>query len=452
MLEKVKDDIVIKPIKKHIYKSLTVPGSKSITNRALIIAATNKYRIKINNVLVSDDTNYMLNVLKEVGFKIKTSEYSRKEKYPKIRDFIDFIESKVKDSLSVEIGGNGIPNEYQEKKLFTGNSGTTMRFLCSFLPIINGKFTIDGDERMRERPIKDLTNALKQLGININDTNGFPPVYIESNGKVKGGTIEISGKISSQYISSIMLSGTNYSDDIIIKIKDELVSKPFVDMTSKLLAEFGVKVKNDNYKTILIPKIGFSRDTDYFIEPDLTNAFYFLSIPAIIPSSITIYGIGKNTIQGDIKFTEILREIGCHVEIKNEYIKVEGDGNPKGIEIDMNDIPDLVQTLAVIALFSDNPTTIRNVYNLRVKETDRLKALSNEIKKLGGEVEEYQDGIKIIPHKEYKPAKISTYNDHRMAMSFSLAGLRIDGIVIENYKCTSKTFPSYWDYFEFLYQ
>lgn len=451
MVKRVGSDVVIIPIKKYINKSLTVPGSKSITNRALIVAATNKYRIKLNNVLVSDDTTYMLNALQQVGFNITISNYSRNEKFPAIKEFIDFIESKVKDSLSVDIGGDGIPKEYQEKNLFVGNSGTTMRFLCSFLPILNGKFIIDGDSRMRERPIKDLTNALRQLNICINDSNGFPPVKIKTNGKVEGGVVEVSGKISSQYISSIMLSAANYSSDVTIKIKDDLVSRPFVDMTAKLLKDFGIEIKNYEYKTITIPRYEANRNEDYFIEPDLTNAFYFLSIPAIIPSKITIYGVGENTIQGDVRFIEVLKEIGCQVEIGKDYISVEGDGKPKGIEIDMNDIPDLVQTLSVIALFADKPTTIRNVYNLRVKETDRIKAICNEIVKLGGKVEEYNDGLKIVPQRSYKADKINTYNDHRMAMSFSLVGLRVEGIAIENYKCTSKTFPSYWDYFDFLY-
>ncbi len=451
MLEKIENKIIIKPIRKYINKSLTVPGSKSITNRVLLVASLNNKRINLNNVLVSDDTTYMLNALKELGFDIKIQNYSKKNDFPEIKEFIEFIESKFNDGLTVSIGGR-IPQEYKNLTIFTGNSGTTMRFLCSFLPLLRGEFTLDGEKRMRERPIGDLTNALKQLNVNITDNNGFPPVKIKANGEVDGGSVKISGKISSQYISSLMLSGGKYKNGINIEIVDELVSKPFVDMTSKILESFGIKVENSEYKVIKVNNGTYLREDDYFIEPDLTNAFYFLSIPAIIPSKISIYGVGKNTIQGDIEFLEILKEIGCKVEISERYIIVEGDGCPKGIDVDMNNIPDLVQTLSVIGLFADKPTTIRNVYNLRVKETDRIKAICNEITKLGGKVEEYNDGLKIIPQKEYKPTSISTYNDHRMAMSFSLAGLRIEGITIEDYKCTSKTFPTYWDYFEFLYE
>lgn len=445
------NNVKISPIRKYTERRMTVPGSKSITNRVLISGVMNKNRINFKNALVSDDTSYMLNALKTLGFRINEKHYSRKEDFPQISDFVDYIENIVKDSLIVELGGEDLPTNYLEKEIFTGNSGTTMRFLCSFLPLLNGKFKLDGEKRMRERPIGDLTNALKQIGVDIQDSNGFPPVYINGKGSVEGGKVQISGKMSSQFISSLILSAPMYQNGLEISIIDTLVSKPFVDMTLKVLESFGVKSTNENYENIKIPRKDLTRNEDYFIEPDLTNAFYFLSIPAIISAKISIYGISENTIQGDIEFIKILEEVGCSVEIGKNHITVEGDGNPKGIEVDMNNIPDLVQTLSVIALFGDEPTTIRNVYNLRVKETDRIKALCNEITKLGGKVEEYEDGLKIIPQKKYNPSFVLTYNDHRMAMSFALAGLRIEGLVIENYKCTSKTFPSYWDYFEFLY-
>jgi 3-phosphoshikimate 1-carboxyvinyltransferase len=249
-----------------------------------------------------------------------------------------------------------------------------------------------------------------------------------------------------------MLSAPYYSEGLTIKIQGELVSKPFVDMTAKVMENFNVKIQNNDYKEIKIPQGEYSREKEFSIEPDLTNAFYFLSIPCITGGEVYIYGIGKDSIQGDLKFTEILKDIGSEIEITDNYIKVSSDGKPRGNKVlDMNDIPDLVQTMAIISLFADGPIEIRNVSNLRVKETDRIKALCNEIKKLGGEVEEYPDGLKIIPKKNYIPAKISTYNDHRMAMSFALAGLAIDELVIENYRCTSKTFPNFWDYLEFVY-
>ncbi|MFN4244758.1 MAG: 3-phosphoshikimate 1-carboxyvinyltransferase [Brevinematia bacterium] len=450
MLRFIGNDVQITPLKKYVEKSLTVPGSKSITNRVLLLSVLNKKRIVIKNVLVSDDTNYMLDSLRKLGFTIHKEYFSRENEFPEIREFLDFIGSGVNDGLLVKLGGERI-DDYKEVEIFTGNSGTTMRFLCSFVPLLNGRFLIDGEERMRERPIGDLTNALKQIGVNITDLNGFPPVFVQGEGRVRGGVVEISGKLSSQYISSLMLSAPMYDEGLEIRITDKLVSRPFVDLTSKLLEEFGVHSKNEDYKTIFIPRKELDREKEYFVEPDLTNAFYFLSIPAIVPSKITVYGVGKNTIQGDIEFLDVLKEIGCRVEVGERYISVEGDGKPKGIEIDMNNIPDLVQTLAVIAMFGDRPTVIRNVYNLRVKETDRIKAIFNEITKVGGVVEEYKDGLKIVPQRHYIPSKISTYNDHRMAMGFSLLGLRLEGIVIENYRCTSKTFPSFWNYLEFIY-
>ncbi|MEN2998024.1 MAG: 3-phosphoshikimate 1-carboxyvinyltransferase [Brevinematia bacterium] len=452
MLKVENGNVRIFPIRRYVEKSLTVPGSKSITNRVLVVSAMNSRKIKIKNVLVSDDTNHMLNALESLGFTINKYHYSRENDFPEIAEFVKFIESRAKDGLVVEIGGECIPSGYMEREIFTGNSGTTMRFLCSFIPLFNGVFTLDGDQRMRERPISDLTNALKQIGVDIKDSNGFPPVTINAKGEVKGGSVRISGKISSQFVSSMILSAPMYSQGLEMEVVDCLVSKPFVDMSLKILELFGVSAENDNYKKIVIPKGKYSRKEDFFVEPDLTNAFYFLSIPCIIPAKISIYGIGKNTVQGDIEFLKILEEVGCKIYTEDNHITVEGDGNPKGIEVDMNNIPDLVQTLSVIALFADRPTSIRNVHNLRVKETDRIKAICSEIKKLGGKVEEYEDGLKIIPQKNYTPGVISTYNDHRMAMSFSLLGLRIDGIVISDYRCTSKTFPSYWSYFEFLYQ
>lgn len=452
MLSFKENDVRISSVNFYVNRSLTVPGSKSITNRVLLISALNRNKVKLKNVLVSDDTTHMLNSLELLGFKVSKEVYSKNLDYPEISHFINFIQSRCVDSLVVEIEGRSAEFETGGvKTLFTGNSGTTMRFLCSFLPLLKGEFILDGDARMRERPISDLTKALKQLGVQIEDTNGFPPVRIVSDGVVYGGEVSISGRISSQYISSIMISAPYYHQGVRINVIDELVSKPFVDMTSTLMSQFGVKVDNYEYKVISIPGGEYSRSEDFFIEPDLTNALYFLSIPAIIPSRITIFGVGRNTVQGDIRFLEILKEIGCSVKIDEKSITVEGDGSPRGIDVDMNDIPDLVQTLAVISLFADRPTSIRNVANLRVKETDRISALCNEIRKLGGEVEEYRDGLKIIPKSSYTPVSISTYNDHRMAMSFALAGLRINGLVIENYRCTSKTFPSFWDYFEFIY-
>ncbi|MCX8029628.1 MAG: 3-phosphoshikimate 1-carboxyvinyltransferase [Brevinematales bacterium] len=449
MLEYSDSLVRIHSIGKYIDKSLTIPGSKSITNRVLLISALNRHRITIRNVLVSDDTNHMLKALKDLGFEVAVYTLQRPYR-PEIEDFIGFIQGKVNDSLSVSIGGS-LSNDYLNKTIYTGNSGTTMRFLCGFLPLLKGEFILDGDSRMRERPIRDLVNALRSLGVDINDNNGYPPVIVRSKSYVRGGEVVISGSISSQYISSLMMSGPYYENGLKITVSDDLVSRPFVDMTSKVMLDFGVAVKNRDYKVISIPKSFYNRKDDYTVEPDLTNAFYFLSVPCVIPSKISVYGVGAGTVQGDIRFVEVLRELGCKVEVGEGYISVEGDGNPKGIEVDMNDIPDLVQTLAVISLFADGPTTVRNVYNLRIKETDRISAICKEVSKLGASIEEYRDGFKLIPKKSYKPVSISTYNDHRMAMSFALAGLRIDGLVIEDYKCTSKTFPSFWNYFEFLY-
>jgi 3-phosphoshikimate 1-carboxyvinyltransferase len=454
MLEKIGDNIKVGSIKNKVYKKLTVPGSKSITNRVLLVGALNSRKVRLKNVLISDDTMYMLNALKSIGFNFTTTEYSLKEFESEIGDFYEFVEidKGIRDNLIVEIGGTNIPTDTKDLVIYTGNSGTTIRFLSAFVPLLNGRVILDGDYRMRERPIGDLTNALRGLGVEVIDNNGYPPIEVHANGLVKGGNIVVSGEVSSQYISGLMLASPYYSGGITIKVRGELVSKPFVDMTSKVMESFGVRIQNDRYKEIIVPECKYFRESNFFIEPDLTNAFYFLSIPCIIGGEVSVYGVGKSSIQGDMRFIEILKDVGCSVEVYDDYMKVLGDGRPKGNRVfDMNDIPDLVQTMAVVSLFADGPVEIRNVSNLRVKETDRIKALCNEIKKLGGESEEYPDGLKIVPKKEYIPTQISTYNDHRMAMSFALAGLKVDGLIIQNYKCTSKTFPHFWEYLEFFY-
>ncbi len=435
---------------------MTVPGSKSISNRVMILSALNCGRLVLKNVLYADDTLVMMDALRGLGIDVDVREYSRSLDIPEISDFISFIEDVkgVKDSLEVRIGYGLHGEDLGNRVIFTGNSGTTMRFLCSFVPLLKGKFVLDGSDRMRERPIGDLTQALAKLGVDIEDRVGYPPVKVNGRGEVEGGKVKISGKLSSQYISSVMMSGVYYRNGVEIEVDGNLVSKPFVDLTIELMKFFGLGVRNEGYRKILVPNSKYCRDSDFYVEPDLTNAFYFLCLPAVVPGKVSIFGIGNSTIQGDIKFLEILKEMGCSVEIGDRHICVEGDGNPRGLEVDMNDIPDLVQTLGVISLFADRPTVIRNVYNLRIKETDRINALARELRKVGADVEEYEDGLKIIPRKNYRyGVEIDTYDDHRMAMSFAIAGVRLgESIVIRDYKCTSKTFPSFWDYLDYVYK
>ncbi len=421
--------INIQPINK-IDSDFYIPGSKSITNRALIISALSDGKTVLKNALFSDDTIYMQSALKSLGFKIMSNE-SQNE--------ITILGTKGHFSLS-------------NNEIFIGNAGTAMRFLTSFLTLGSGNVIITGNERMQERPIKDLVDSLNSLGANVTygKKTGYPPLIINSN-KLKGGKTRISGKISSQYISSLILIGAFTKQGIDIEIIDDLVSKPYIDITSSIMKDFGIEISNLDYKYLKVQPNQTYRHREYLIEGDASNASYFFAMPAITGGRVRVYNIDNNTKQGDIHFLNVLSKMGCSVEYGHNFVEVIGPAK-KGIEIDMRDMSDVVQTLAVLALFVEGKTIIKNVENMRVKETDRIHALYNELTKLGAEVEELQDGLVITPKQKYFPAEIETYDDHRMAMSFSLAGLKSKGITIIDPNCVSKTFPDYFKLFHKIYE
>lgn len=418
----------VKPIS-NFNIDIDLPGSKSISNRALILAAFENKWVTIENLLFSDDTIYMIEGLKKLGVQI---EVSSNQKIVKVK---------------------GISNrDFGKKELYVGNAGTAMRFLCSFIATGHGEVILNGNNRMKERPIKDLVNALRDLNITVEylENEGFPPIKIISNGVIAD-KIKIDCSKSSQYLSSLLLSACYFKRPLEIDIAGKIVSKPYVNMTLKMVEEFGGRIEplRNGFKTI--PS---TYDLDYFlIEGDMSSASYFLAAALIGNAEITLNNFFKNSLQGDIKFLNILQTLG--LEIKNQTntsITVKGVPSYSGIKVNLNEAPDVAQTLAIVALFANSPTEILDVENMRIKETDRIKALKNEIEKLGGIFEEYQDGFKIIPCKNYNGADIETYDDHRMAMSFSLAGLKIPGIKILNPSCVSKTFPQYFDYFERIYK
>ncbi len=405
-----------------------LPGSKSITNRAFIISALAKGETKLFNVLFSDDTKYMMKVLEKTGIGLSVDD---KERFVVIK--------------------NGKKPEGDES-FFVGNAGTAMRFLTSYLSLGKGKFILDGDERMRERPIGDLVNSLKALGVDIKCVydNNCPPVEINANG-VKGGITTIAGKNSSQYLSSILMASPYFENGVEISVSGELASKPYVDMTLDLMNKFGVEVKNENYQKFIVNRNEYVSPEIYYIEPDASTASYFLAATAILSGRVKIPGLGKNSIQGDSYFANILSQMGCEVKIEDDYIELSSSGELKGIDIDMNKVPDLVPSLAVVALFAKGKTRIYNVANLRIKESDRIKALATEIARIGGEAVEFEDGLEIYPSNSYRGALISTYNDHRIAMSFAIAGLKIEGIKIENPECVSKSFPEFFVYLKKIF-
>ncbi|MGL5124163.1 MAG: 3-phosphoshikimate 1-carboxyvinyltransferase [Fusobacteriaceae bacterium] len=414
--------------KKNFILELSLPGSKSISNRALLLAALSGKRVLLKNFLSSDDTGYMISALRKLGNKITFFTEN-----PEL-----IIEGNSEKIFSGEI--------------YTGNAGTVMRFISSYIATGSGEVILTGDKRMNERPIKDLIDSLEGLGLEVKYLmeNGYPPIKIVSRG-IKNKEISISCDKSSQYLSSLLLSAPYFSEDLDIKVENKIVSRPYIDMTLKMMKDFGGEIsENKNTNTFQIKKSTYNIDS-YLIEGDMSSASYFLAMALITNSIITIKNYFKDSIQGDKKFLEIFVKMGGEILSQSETsITIEGCKKYNGIDIDLNDSPDIAQTLAIVALFAKTPTTIRNVANLRIKETDRIAALNKEITKLGGIFIEFEDSFKIIPNKTYNAAKINTYEDHRMAMSFALAGLIIPNIEIQNISCVSKTFPNYFDIFNHI--
>ncbi|MEK9563559.1 MAG: 3-phosphoshikimate 1-carboxyvinyltransferase [Deltaproteobacteria bacterium] len=413
------------PIRR-ISGSITLPGSKSLSNRVLLLAMLSEGETFIENLLDSDDVRRMIDALA----KLK----------------IPYEENRPNKKIRVKGEGGKIPVDKAE--LFLGNAGTAIRPLTAALTLGHGQFVLDGIERMRERPIQDLLDGLNQLGAQVRSINntGCPPVEIIANG-LPGGITELSGAISSQYLSAILLTSPYAQTPVEIRIKDHLVSIPYVEMTIKLMNRFGVKVDvSEDFKRFHInaPQSYKSPGT-YFVEGDASSASYFLAGAAITGGTITVIGCGTDSLQGDARFANIMEMMGAEVQWEPNQITVRGSGNLRGIDVDMNEMPDAAMTLAVAALFAEGTTAIRNIYNWRLKETERLQAVSSELKKLGATIEEGEDYIIIEPPKQLLPAEIATYDDHRMAMAFSLAACGGVPITILDPSCVSKTFPDYFD-------
>lgn len=402
---------------------IVIPGSKSITNRAILIAALAEGITLLKSVLHSDDTRYMIKAWKKLGVGIR-----------------------LKSAHDIEIKGcKGVVNPYQEA-LYIENAGTAARFLTAALTLGAGDYLVTGNARMQERPILDLILALNQLGANVVDLEGTrcPPVRISANGLL-GGVVEIPGEKSSQYISAIMLTAPYAKKDTTIKIKGNLVSKTYVEMTEQIMSDFGVKVEWNGEKEINIKSGQHYIAQNYQIEPDASSASYFWGLAAITQGKVEIPGFNLQSTQGDVGLIDILAKMGCQVKRSANSIVLIGSKDLKGITVDMNSMSDVAPTLAVIALFAEGKTIIKNVANMRIKECDRITAVCTELKKLGAEVKEFDDGLEITGNGNYNGNSINTYDDHRMAMAFSLAGLKIPGVTILNPECVSKTFPDYFD-------
>ncbi len=422
------EQLTLNPIAK-INGEVFLPGSKSLSNRALLIAALANGTTKITNLLVSDDINHMLNALKSLGIQYSLSECG--------------TECTV-------VGNNGFFSNKEPLELYLGNAGTAMRPLCAALAASDGEYILTGEERMKERPIGHLVDALAQLNANIEylENKDYPPVKINGNA-LTGNTVTIDGSISSQFLTAILMIAPLLKTDTKIEIQGELVSKPYIDITLDIMARFGVKIENNDYKSFTVTgQQSYQALEKYMVEGDASSASYFLAAGAIKGGEVTVHGVGKLSVQGDKHFADVLESMGAEVHWHDESITVIG--KPLiGIDMDMNHIPDAAMTIATTALFAKGSTTIRNIYNWRVKETDRLNAMATELRKVGAEVVEGEDYIAITPPTLLKHAEIDTYNDHRVAMCFSLVALSDTPVTINDPKCTAKTFP---DYFEKLAQ
>jgi len=412
---------------------VTVPGSKSLSNRALLLAALCDGTTKITNLLDSDDIRHMLNALTLLDIKTELSE----------------------DKTTCIVHGQGGKFNSPESELFLGNAGTAMRPLAAVLAFSQVTAELTGEPRMYERPIGHLVDSLADTCSNLKygGQEGYPPLNIKPFPGVISEVLELSidGSVSSQFLSALLMAAPLIKKPIKISVEGELVSKPYIKLTLSIIESFGVTFNNDNYQNFSLNGTEHYQSPDHFmVEGDASSASYFLAAGAITGGPVEVYGIGKNSVQGDIQFAQVLADMGADISYFDDHISVKSNGKLKSVNLDMNHIPDAAMTIATTALFAEGTTTISNIYNWRVKETDRLHAMATELKKVGAEVEEGNDYIKVTPPASVSHAEIATYDDHRIAMCFSLLTFAKNGVTILDPKVTSKTFPDYFERFSRL--
>jgi 3-phosphoshikimate 1-carboxyvinyltransferase len=416
------DVLEIEPLTGPLNANVRPPGSKSITNRALACAALADGESTLTGALDSDDTRVMIDGLRKLGIAVEVRDEG--------------------ETLLVAGCGGNVPAASAD--LFVGNSGTTIRFLTPLVALGHSTFRLDGVQRMRERPIGDLLDALVQLGVDARSeaNNGRPPVVVRANG-LAGGTTRVRGDVSSQFLSGLLMAAPCAAQPVELAIEGRLVSRPYIGMTLRVMDAFGVAVNNSDDRNLFkVPNPGAYVARTYEIEPDASAASYFWAAAAIAGGSVTVEGLGQSSIQGDVAFVNCLEAMGCEVTRSADAITV--NGRPlQGIDVDMNAISDTAQTLAAVALFAEGESVITGVGHMRHKETDRIAALATELRELGAYVEELSDGLVIDP-APLMPAELETYDDHRMAMSLALVGLRQPGVRIRNPSCVAKTYPNFF--------
>jgi 3-phosphoshikimate 1-carboxyvinyltransferase len=407
--------------------SVSVPGSKSYTHRMLIASSLSDGICAISNPLVSEDTFLTKHALRKMGVKIEDGENS-----------------------CIVHGTKGLLGACAEH-IDLVNSGTSMRLLMSVAALGKGEYIFTGSDRMQKRPITDLLDALHQIGIDAQSIHntGCPPVKIKG-GNINGGTVSIHCNMSSQFLSSVLLIAPYTAEGLDITVAKGPVSKPYVDMTIDIINQFGVSVDRTGYSRFKIKGRQTYQSGNYTVEPDCSQASYFWAAAAITGNTIKVKGISTDSAQGDVKFVNILEQMGCRVSSEKDGIAVSG-GVLSAVDVDMADMPDIVPTLAVVAAFAKGVTVIRNVAHLKEKESNRLEAVSSELSKMGIAAHTDDNNL-FITGGAPKGASIDTYNDHRIAMSFTVAGLMVPGIFIENETCVEKSFPTFWDVFNGLYE
>lgn len=417
----------------HVEGAVRLPGSKSISNRTLLLAALSEGTTTIHDLLASDDTLVMLGALKSLG-----------------------IEWEQLDERTHVVHGAGGQLPIHEADLFMGNAGTAIRPLTAALAVIGGDYTLHGVQRMHERPIGDLVDALNAVGAQIEylGAPGYPPLRIR-RGHIHADRMSVRGNVSSQFLTALLMAAPLMAKDrpVTIEVEGELISKPYIEITLNLMRRFGVTVGQDGWASFTVqPGQRYHTPGTIHVEGDASSASYFLAAGAIAGGPVRVEGVGRDSIQGDVRFADALEQMGATIVKGDTWIEARSNGVLKAIDADFNHIPDAAMTIAVAALYADGTSTLRNIASWRVKETDRLAAMATELRKVGAIVEEGPDYIRVTPPAELQPATIDTYDDHRMAMCFSLASLdgkarRGNAMRINDPKCVAKTFPDYFETF-----
>jgi 3-phosphoshikimate 1-carboxyvinyltransferase len=422
------DEIAITPPSRPLDATVSVPGSKSITNRALILAAMAGGRSVIEGVLLSDDTRQMAAALQRLGFAVAIDERNYR--------------------ITVDGGGGTIPAGGAELNI--GGAGTAMRFLAAFLTLGRGKFRIDGNQRMRERPIGALIDTLNALGVDAasEQGNGCPPIVVDTSARMfEGGEAAIDASLSSQFVSALLMPAPLWRKGLKLTVEGE-TARPFIEMTLKIMERWGVRSTIDA-DTITVPGGQRYRGCNFTVEPDASSASYFAAAAALAGGRVTLAGFARDSVQGDLGMLDILQRMGASVAWNADSVTIAGSGQLGGVDVAMNSMPDMVPTIAAIAPFASSPTRIRKVGFIRHHESDRIEAIATELRRIGARVEEFDDGLGIAP-STLRPASIETYDDHRIAMAFAVAGLKIAGMRIRNPRCVAKTYPQFFADFEVL--